>query len=411
MRIKPLSPRGVKRFTNLDFYGYLLITIGRTERTDVELAHVVSSQPSSYQEYGFTLLSHRRFKGNYTLTSVLQECLAFDLIKEHGGRFTLTEEGFDLLELFINRKQDPYAIRLAQKMEASFGGLSLLISELFRINPSTGLLVMPKPTAFELGLSNSSLLENSKYVKDYSTRFSERAMEDFQKYMPASALRPLNQRKVEQHLQERLSEELERFKRLGHHHINIQRTVRNIMTSYYVQTFFAKKIDRVSFEVWSARAHQLGLINTSEFFPDSFCKIVYPTSVIRKQAPASFRKVAPCRDSALAIFSFNPTFDSMKEQFVETLWTTYSQLSQTQSSLYVSVLDIRDIVCYKLQLNELIFRQFLERSYRMSINKNMRWDISLEVDRLPEERVFVKSRRFPILINGLPKNIIAIRLR
>jgi hypothetical protein len=101
----------------------------------------------------------------------------------------------------------------------------------------------------------------------------------------------------------------------------------------------------------------------------------------------------------------------LKEKFVRILWENYIELSRKYGVFFVPVQDLRDIVCFKLQISENIFATFLGNSFNESMNEDIRqFKISLEVDRSPKERTFVNSKRYPILINGVPKNIIGIKM-
>jgi hypothetical protein len=154
-------------------------------------------------------------------------------------------------------------------------------------------------------------------------------------------------------------------------------------------------------------------LNFSEFFPGINSLIIYPTSkvIAAKIESPNFIVMGKTKLNEYLV-RYDPEWQIFRDDFVRCLWDNYIELRKLRDDYWITVQDLKDLVCYKLQLSESTFQLFLECAYKESMNETIRqFKISLEVDRSPEERTLVNSKRYPIFINNKPINIIGIQMR
>jgi len=403
---KRLSPKSVKRFYHLDYYYFLLSVITNKPVHESSILNSIKNQIQKFNEIAYSLISVKKFGTKYSIRSVLEESVYFGLVNYDSRRYSITGEGLNLLEAFENRQIKLAERIIGEKMEILYGGISQLVESLYRANLQDGLIVFPKPSPKDLGLNSKRLL-HEKYLKEYVKAFAEYTYDNILKYVG----KEIFPSEIEKTLFSNLVFFLTKAKENNVINVNLPREVKNIMYDFYLKTILDNKFDRVSFEIWLLRCKELRIVNSSEFFPNTFSRVIYPTSRLSTFVPSSFEFFANAKSLNKIIVRFCPKWSNFKEVFMQALWEIYQELTSMSKSFYVSVLDLRDVICFKLQISEKDFEEFLGTAFNESIEGRMDWDISLEVDRLPEERVFVKSKRFPILINNIPKNIIAIKIK
>ena len=93
------------------------------------------------------------------------------------------------------------------------------------------------------------------------------------------------------------------------------------------------------------------------------------------------------------------------------LWNVYSELKKRNRVNFLSLHNIKEIVCYDLKISYEQFSEFLSNAYRKSLKGNTSYTISLEADKLPEETNAIYIKREPIFINGKNRNIISLSYR
>jgi hypothetical protein len=163
-----------------------------------------------------------------------------------------------------------------------------------------------------------------------------------------------------------------------------------------------------SFDIWTYRGKQMGIIHATEFHPNFFGKIVYPLSVISKSVESrDFTQLYQYSDGN-SIFIHKPKWDDNQEKFVETIVEAYYDLRRTYRSYFINLAALREIVCLNMKISDKIFEDFMSRTYRLNLAGKLQIRISLEVDRLPEETNAIYLKREPIMVDRKYRNIIAI---
>lgn len=168
-----------------------------------------------------------------------------------------------------------------------------------------------------------------------------------------------------------------------------------------------------SFTVWCPRLSELEFIFYTDYHPQIVGRVIVPCGAFRNRVVQPFESISAIRDPQnRTLCLYQPDWDYIKDQFTETVLSSYRVLCKRVGSLYVSLLDLRDEVCRQLRLSALLFESLLESAYRVSVRegthsaKNI--SIALESDIRPEQRSAIGLNRRPVYISRVPHSLIAI---
>jgi hypothetical protein len=163
-----------------------------------------------------------------------------------------------------------------------------------------------------------------------------------------------------------------------------------------------------SFDIWTYRGKQIGIIHATEFYPNFNGRVVYPTSVVMRATDSpDFEQLFTYADG-VGLFIHHPEVEANQEQFVDALVKAYFDLRRSNRSYFISLSALRELVCYNLKISEHLFGTFLEFAYRLNLEGNLKIRISLEVDKLPEETKAMYLKQEPVMVDGRYRNIISI---
>jgi hypothetical protein len=187
---------------------------------------------------------------------------------------------------------------------------------------------------------------------------------------------------------------------------------RKYWLNYFLKNIYDYKYSFETFNIWVERGKQLGIIHTTEFFPDFDGRLVFPTSIIVKKN--SNKDLIPVysykNGETLFVHKLLWNLEN-QESFVEALVYCYFDLKRSRGTHFIRISDLRERVCYKKRIPSFVFNEFLEKIYNMNLKGETRVQISLEADRLPHETNAMYLKREPVSINGQFKNIVAIDYR
>jgi hypothetical protein len=192
----------------------------------------------------------------------------------------------------------------------------------------------------------------------------------------------------------------------------ITKRVRDFWLNYFLKTIYKINLSVSYFDLWIHRGKQLGIINTTEFYPDFDGKIVYPISILSTKMVnnADFSSIYKYPNNEI-LFLHKPNLDTSMDEYIRILYDSYLDLRNRYKSLFINLADLRDIVCYKWKISSDTFIEFLQKAYLLNLQNEIRINISLEADKLPEETQAVYLKREPILIDNKLRNIISINLK
>lgn len=165
-----------------------------------------------------------------------------------------------------------------------------------------------------------------------------------------------------------------------------------------------------SFQVWCPRLTDLELIFYTDNHPDITGRLVFPTSVFRKNAKhPPFEKLQKIvNPENCHLWLYQPQWQTQKDIFKQTLTQTHHRISRRFGTLYVSLLDVRDEVCRQLRYSATLFDRFLTEAFRESVRLNGQIPISLETDVREDQQSGSGQNRRSVWMEGVPYSLIAI---
>ena len=164
-----------------------------------------------------------------------------------------------------------------------------------------------------------------------------------------------------------------------------------------------------SFMVWCPRLESFNMIFYTDNNPEIPGRLLFPISSFREQADTSrFTKKEFVKDANNHhLWLHTPKWENIKQEFIETLIEVYETYYDKQTIIYISLQDIRDEVCRLLRISPTLFETFLQKTYELSIRREIRHTISLETDLRLDMKLQINRRG--VFLNGIMYSLIAIK--
>jgi len=128
------------------------------------------------------------------------------------------------------------------------------------------------------------------------------------------------------------------------------------------------------------------------------------------QAGTDFRPIEALSANGQVYHLYVPGGSAFEQRFADTLFEAYQQRQQLERVEFVSLPAVRDHVCFRLRISNAIFTATLQALFPRAVRNETAYSMALEVDVTPLERRQLQSR-LPIVIDGIPRYIIAMRRR
>lgn len=413
-----------KRFYFIEYYALLLEAINKysiVAQAQTEFIYQKNShylglsryrKISSNIEDGTLLKSKDQYE--YTFSQVLLECKNFNLVQEDKQTKTLllTIDGSKLLTAYKNNKLQ-YKEILLQLMERKYNAFSYLLDKFYKISPKkSGLIIFPNYSPNDLGFSKSEFLTVG-IVHKYIRKYEQRIVDDVKKYINQNYKITNETSELIAELKDKnyISDNFQESFNLKKYNAVVRKT--QIFWRNRLLNFYGINSRWQSFEIWIYRAKQLGILNTTPFYPDFLGQIIYPVSVITTKElinKPDYRFVLNYKNEKY-LYKREVQWERIENDFFNELWNVYTELKKRNRINFLSLHNIKEIVCYNLKISYEQFSEFLNKAYEKSLNSNTSYTISLEADKLPEETNAIYIKREPIFINGKNRNIISLSYR
>ncbi len=408
----------VKKFYFLEYFYILLRSIEK----NFDKEHVFESFKNLKHEYRLGESKYKKLTSEqsvltkaqlnryqYTFEQVIDEAKEYDLISDDNSSLFLTEKGRKLLNLYEDESQLTFNRELFKMMEHNYMAFHTLISFLYQANEyKRGLLIFPIYSPRHLGFDISQFRRTSD-VRDYSWKLVDRLQSDIEKYLgKALSLQKDNEILLERLYESKLLSKIADSEFHPKKYNVITKRVRDFWLNFFLQKIYKFEFSAASFDIWVYRAKQIGIIHATEIYPNFLGRIVYPTSVILSNiVSGDFKKLYDYPDGK-GLFIHQPDWERNQDVFVDYLVKAYYELRRTYMGYFINLAALREIVCYNMKISEIIFKEFLDKTYKLNLEGTLRIKISLEVDRLPEETTAMYLKREPVMVAGKYRNIIAI---
>jgi hypothetical protein len=415
------SPQMVKKFYFLD-YIYILLQSCKIydDREKIFLNFKTLKEKESLGESKYKKLTQEQSNLSqkqvqryiYTFEQVISEAVNYGLVKDRQRTLNLTEIGNEYLLLGEKKKSDFYE-SLLKSMESKYFAFYHLIKLCYNQNKTkNGLLIFPIYSPLKLGFVKSEMKTNGDWI-NYSLKLKKKLESDVENFLEQKLdLKVANDILLSNLVNDSVLS-LDRDKLFDSKYYNsIISRFRKYWLNYFLNNIYDYKYSFETFNIWVERGKQLGIIHTTEFYPDFDGRLVFPTSIItKKNNNEDLVPVYPyLNGESLFIHKLIWNRDN-QDAFVEALVYCYFDLKRSRGTHFIRISDLRERVCYKKRIPSFIFNEFLEKIYNKNLKGETRVQISLEADRLPYETNAMYLKREPVSINGQYKNIIAIDYR
>ncbi len=414
------SPQGVKKFYLLDYFLILL----QSCRTSDDIGQIFTRFKSLKEKERLGESKYRKLiiddgddlsetqvkRYIYTFEQVISESSSCGLIKEKNSTITLTKKGINCLLLAEQSKRMFYNELLKILEDRYFAFFHLVNLSYAQNSQKNGLLIFPIYSPRKLGFDKKEM-KTIGYVVKYSNHLRLRLEKDIKTQLGVSR----NLLKAEDELLTKLVED-----NIISNDLNAlfdPKKYNSIISRFrkYWLNFFLKEIYKYpfsfdTFNIWVERGKQLGVIHTTEFYPNFDGRLVYPTSIIVENNKNPDLVKSYTYKNGKSLFIHKPKWKNGDNQniFVEALHNAYFDLKRNRRTNFIRISDLREKVCYKLKIPSFIFNEFLQEAYNENLKGATKIQISLEADRLPHETTAMYLKREPVIINNQQKNIIAI---
>lgn len=409
----------VKRFYFLDYFYVLLKSAENSSRPErifeqfLTLKHKHRLGESRYKKQAdeASVSTHRIVRYRYTFEQVVSESEEYNLLKQYDGNIYLTEQGQELVQIYEAKGTVAAYWYLLQFIESRYHAFRYIIDDCYKHNPGrSGLLIFPIYSANQLGIKRSSLVTSSD-LRNYLLQLNDRLQQDIHNYLG----KRVNLSSKNDELIESLME-AEMLPRMSSEPFNssrynaILKRTRDHWLKYFLQDLYGFSMSLSTFDIWAYRGKQIGILHITEFYPDPNFngRIVYPLSVVKASSSSeNFKNLYTYSDDKQLLVHL-PSWkrEQTQEEFVQALHHAYLDVRQFARTYFVSLLNVRERVCYTMRIPEYLFDEFLGRAY----HERLKVRISLEVDKLPDETQAMYLQREPVMVDGKFRNIIAIDL-
>ena len=170
---------------------------------------------------------------------------------------------------------------------------------------------------------------------------------------------------------------------------------------------WAPRLAQAGLWMWARRLYGtagLTLFPVGTFFSDVNEETGKPIPPAPREG---FKKVS---DFTLQTYQLHdPQDNSFTNRFVTVLFDEVQILRGPEQHEYVSLLALRDRVCYRLRIGNPIFERRLAEAVSLSVSRQIPYSLSIEPDRTWEEQSS-REMELPVIING-PRYIISMKER
>ncbi len=417
MIIKPLH--SVKRFYFLDYFYVLFKSIERyQEKEKVFDAFKVLKQEYRLGESKYKTLALdsknlsiaqvNRYR--FTFGEVIDEAKEYGLVEEYDGRLlSLTEAGKFLLTQYHSEGVVGFNQSLLTFMEGRFEAFRYLVNFLYEVNKHRqGLVIFPNYSPRQLEFERSAIRTTGDIVM-YSQELVKRLQKEIKEYLGEKRdLRDENEIVLSRLIDSGLLPSSNNEAFTPDKYNVITKRFRDFWVTYFLREVYGYQYSMSSFDIWTYRGKQIGIIQATEFYPNFNGRIVYPTSIVAEHTESKdFSRIYNYLDN-FGLYVHKPKGNENQEKFVDYLVKAYFELRRSNRSYFINLMAIREIVCYNMKISQYIFENYLNSTYKLNLQGDLKIRIALEVDKLPEETKAIYLKQEPVMVDGKYRNIIAI---
>lgn len=177
----------------------------------------------------------------------------------------------------------------------------------------------------------------------------------------------------------------------------------------FLDAMFKEIMPPADVKIWQNRLDWAGITHTARKLPQTPGQIWFPAGDFGRKE-AHFTPMESLERADQKFIRRTPSGTDFLKRFGEALYESYVQTQLVERVEYVSLLAVRDIVCFHFRISHAVFESCLQDLFVRSISGAMPFKLSLEVDITPRE-LRQLGRNRPVIIDNTPRYIIAMRKR
>jgi hypothetical protein len=413
----------VSKFYLLDYFYILLKSIQiYKNRDDVFISFIDLKVEHKLGESKYKKLTNNSdnityqkvMRYDYTMRQVISESVQYGLIEQKDNDLILMEKGLELIQLFENGDIVSYTYKVFKYMEEYYGSFRYHLEFCQKNNSQrNGLLVFPMYSPLKLKLNRRDV-KTTKDIINYINLLCDKISNDI--YDSIQRKIDFSQDKddiIQKLYSQSLLDSDEKALFPPNKYNVILKRIRDSLIKVILNKVYNYKFSFPSFDIWMYRAKQIGILHATEFFPFNSGKIVFPTAILSKNVISNDFKLIYSYNDGIKLYIHFPdkSNENTINAFVDCLIESYLFIRNNVKTYYISLPDLKEIVCYKQRIPTYIFDQFLDETYRLILSGSIKKiKISLEADRLPYETNAMYLKREPSIINNRLTNIIGINI-
>ncbi len=368
--MKTTKLSAVKKFYLLDYFYVLLKSIEQfNDETKVFQRFISLKQQYKLGESKYRRLTQdtdeisktQKDRFYYTFTQVLYEAKLYNLIRQNDEELLLTDIGKEALSKYLELNPQLFYLYLFRLMEQNYLAFSYFINFFNRASKdSNGLIILPMYSPLKLNLERRSIV-NTQDLETYFECLKNRLEQDIKNLLKQNiSLTEANQILLDQLFSSKIigREKTDAFNPKKYN--AILNRVRKYWQDYFLKKIYGFSHSLQSFEIWTYRGKQIGILHATEFFPNFSGKLIYPTSIIKEStASKDFTEVFKYERQSVSLYIHNPSWRRTQDEFLDALTLYYFKIRKKARSVFINLNELKELVCFKLRINEYTFREFL----------------------------------------------------
>ncbi len=160
--------------------------------------------------------------------------------------------------------------------------------------------------------------------------------------------------------------------------------------------------------VWQSRMDWAGLTLVARKLPGGDGQVWFPVGAFRRTGNPSFTAVEGLTRDGIGYHVHTPSGSEAEAHFAATVYDCYRVRQHRDKTEYVSLLAVRDHVCYTLRIGNARFEALLQQIFPRVLRGDLPYAMALEVDLSPMDRRRIAGA-LPVIIDGTPRYIISMR--
>ncbi len=382
----PGKPRSIARESDPRVLAQVIETLGRYG-------------PSTTRQLS-AHLSERNLKLEPDKARTIQREFQFlDWLESETGQWSLTTAGKALTDTPPTAQVDSFARQLALANEQhNQQVVSRLLQRMWNLNPAgQGAVILPQPP---LGAVLDSLTTLQSSLLEQFPRWSQSLQQQMAGFVEPETFEPIVDAIV--------GSLTARWEQMRPH--ERRNRILTLITERFVYLMFGHIMTPSDVEIWQGRLDWAGLTHTARHLPGLAGQVWFPVGAFRPTGDDAFTPVEGLASQGLTFHRFIPAGSKFEGRFNDTLYEGYREQQRHERVEYVSLLAVRDWVCYRLRISHDLFESTLQEIFPRALRGDLKFTMALEVDITPAERRRLGSTR-PIVIDNIPRYIIAMRAK